>query len=112
MAELPNDEPEPVPLHMLRPQEELRLTARALEGVLTVTDQRIIVSDEDRIALDVPFQELRRIQFDIERTRPATLSIVPEDASRAPQVLAIPPEEFDRTASALALIGRRLTGRA
>jgi hypothetical protein len=33
---------------------------------------------------------------------------VPENAVDEPPVLAIPPEEFDRTANALALIGRRL----
>ncbi|MEZ0239266.1 MAG: hypothetical protein ACAH65_00575 [Chloroflexota bacterium] len=108
MAEMRNEEPEQVPLRLLEPGEELRLTARSTDAVLAVTDQRIIVADDGRVALDVPIQGVRRIQFDIERTRPATLVIVPEDASRAPQVLAIPPEEYDRAAGALALIGRRL----
>ncbi len=111
MAEPRNDEePEQIPLHLLEPEEKLQVTARATNAVLAVTDRRLIVTDEQRIALDVQFLELRRIQFDIERTRPATLVIVPENATHAPQVLAIPPEEFDRTASALALIGRRLAG--
>lgn len=101
---------EQIPLRLLGPQEKLELTARATDAVLAVTDLRLIVADEQRVALDVPFQEVRRIQFDIERTRPATLVIVPENAYRQPQVLAIPPEEYDRAATALALIGRRLAG--
>lgn len=108
MAELQKQEPEQIPLHLLESEEQLHLTARSTDALIAVTDQRIIVADEGRVALDVPIQGVRRIQFDIERTRPATLVIVPEDASRSPQVLAIPPEEYDRAASALALIGRRL----
>jgi hypothetical protein len=99
-----------IPPHLLEPDEKLELTARTQDAILAVTDRRIIVADEQRVALAVQLEGLRRIQFDIERTRPATLVIVPENASYQPQVLAIPPEEFDRAASALALIGRRLAG--
>ena len=63
---------------------------------------------EDRLALDIPFDGLRRIQFDIERSRPATLVIVPEHPTNEPQVLAVPPERFDEVTRALALIGSRL----
>ena len=60
------------------------------------------------MALSIGFDELRRIQFDIERDRPATMVIVPEEAHYEPQVLAIPPQEFKATAEALALIGLQL----
>jgi hypothetical protein len=110
MAEPREEEPEQIPLRLLGPEEELQVTARATDAVLAVTDHRLIVADEQHVALDVPFEAVRRIQFDIERTRPATLVIVPENATHQPQVLAIPPEEYDQAASALALIGRRLSG--
>jgi hypothetical protein len=58
----------------------------------------------------VPFDQLRRIQFDIERTRPATMVIVPEQPRDEPQVLAVDPDEFDAVAKALATIDRRLAG--
>ena len=40
---------------------------------LAVTDRRLAVATDYRIALDLPYRKLRQIQFDVERTRPATL---------------------------------------
>jgi hypothetical protein len=88
--------------------EVIEARARAQDGVLAVTDRRLAIAANDRIMLDIPFGRLRRIQFDIERSRPATLVVVPEHPSDHPQVLAIPPEEFPAVAEALALVGRRL----
>jgi hypothetical protein len=95
-------------LHVLEPGEELRVQARATDAVLAVTDRRLVVAATERVALAVPFQDLRRIQFDIERDRPATLVIVPEMAHHEPQVLSIPPERYQEAAEALVLIGQRL----
>jgi hypothetical protein len=108
MAEPGKEGPEQIPLELLEPEEKLEVAARARDAVLAVTDRRVIVADEQRVALDVPFQAIRRIQFDIERRRPATVVIVPENAAHHPQVLAVPTEEYDRVAAALAVIGRRL----
>ena len=86
----------------------MQAIARAASASLLVTDRRLAVADADRLALDIPFDGLRRIQFDIERSRPATLVIVPEHPTNEPQVLAVPPERFDEVTRALALIGSRL----
>ena len=99
---------EPHVLQALEPGEELRLRARATEALLAVTDRRLVVAARQRIALAVPFQSLRRIQFDIERDRPATLVIVPEMAHDEPQVLSIPPERYGEAAAALVAIGENL----
>ena len=99
---------EPHVLQALEPGEELRVRARATEAVLAVTDRRLVVAARERIALAVPFQSLRRIQFDIERDRPATLVIVPEMAHDEPQVLSIPPEMYAEAAEALVATGQRL----
>ena len=91
--------------------EALQATARGMDAILAVSDRRLIVTSRERIALfhlDVPFEALRRIQFDIEKRRPATLVIVPEEPRDEPQVLAIPPEEIRGITSALALIAERL----
>jgi hypothetical protein len=103
------DDHEPVLRAILEPDEELRIKARARDALLAVSDRRLIIASRERIVLNVSFAELRRIQFDIERDRPATMVIVPEEAHHEPQVLAIPPEEFDATAEALALIGRQIS---
>jgi hypothetical protein len=108
MATPQPDEHEPVLLATLEPDEQLRVKARALDAILAVSDRRLIVASPERVILSVSFNELRRIQFDIERDRPATMVIVPEEAHHEPQVLAIPPEEFSATAEALALIGRQI----
>jgi hypothetical protein len=82
--------------------------ARGRDAALAVTDRRVLVAADERLALDVPFEGLRRIQFDIERSRPATMVIVPEERQNEPQVLAIDPDEYESAAQALAIIGRRL----
>ena len=92
----------------LEPGETVQAIARAAGASLLVTDRRIAVAEEERIALDVPFEGLRRIQFDIERERPATLVIVPEHPSHEPQVMAVPPDRYAEVTRALALIGERL----
>ena len=92
----------------LEPGETVQAIARAESASLLVTDRRVAVAEAHRIALDVPFDGLRRIQFDIERERPATLVIVPEHPRQEPQVLAIPPDRYEEITRALALIGERL----
>jgi hypothetical protein len=90
--------------------EELIAIAHARDAEIVVTNARIAIAAGDgRLAMDVPIEDVRRIQFDVERQRPATLVIVPDDAGREPQVLAIPPEQLDATAQALAYIGKRLS---
>ena len=51
---------------------------------------------------------LRRVQFDIERGRPATLVLVPDRPADVPQVLAIPPQQYAVVGEALSLVGQRL----
>jgi len=93
---------------ILDPDEEVHARARSTDGLVAVTDRRLLVAANNRVALDVTIDRIRRIQFDIERARPATLVIVPEHPKDEPQVLSIPPEEYAATAQALAIIGQRL----
>jgi hypothetical protein len=94
----------------LQPDESIHsLVATGTSRVL-VTDRRIAVAQADRTVLDVELARLRRIQFDIERERPATLVIVPEHVRDEPQVLAIPPHAYQAVGDALAFVGRRLYG--
>jgi hypothetical protein len=102
----PISDVEPHVLDALEPGEELLVSAHAAEGVIAVTDRRLMVAARERIALAVPFQSLRRIQLDIERGRPATLVIVPETSRDAPQVLSIPPARYAEAVEALVAIGR------
>jgi hypothetical protein len=97
-------------MEQLRPGETVKVVIPAARISVVVTDHRIAVAEADRLALDMAHEELRRIQFDIERDRPATLVIVPEHPRHEPQVLAIPPEHYEVVGSALAYIGRRLYG--
>lgn len=109
MSSVPDTRTKGVPYHLLEPGEEIRAEAEADDGVVLVTDRRLAVSfGTGRFALDVPFEALRRIQFDIERTRPATLVLVPEHPNDSPIVLAIRPEQYDAVSEALAVVGRML----
>jgi hypothetical protein len=95
---------------VLEPGEQLRHRAPASDATIAVTDRRLIVADPTRVALAVPFERLRRIQFDVERTRPATLVIVPEHPSDEAQVLTVRPDQYEATARALVAIGLELVG--
>jgi hypothetical protein len=80
---------------------------RFLEGVLALTDRRLVISDGERAFLDIAYEGLRRIQGDLERGRAATLVIVPESPNDLPQVLTIPDSEYRVVAEALVVIGAR-----
>ncbi len=88
--------------------ERLQVAARTEPAVLAVTDRRMVVGTEHRVAMDVPVEALRRIQFDVERGRPATLVLVPHDPRHEPQVLSVPHEELEAVSRAMYLVGGRL----
>jgi hypothetical protein len=108
MSEARGLESHPAVLHLLTPGEELNLETRTRDGVLAVTDRRVVVAGPERVALDIPYAKLRRVQFDVERGAMATVVLVPDDPGYEPQVLQIPTEEILQTATAVALIGQRL----
>ncbi len=93
---------------ILEPDEAIELVANARAQRIILTDRRVAVADDDRVALHVPYRALRRIEFDIERERPATLVIVPESPHIEPQVLVVRPEDYADVARVLVAIGRRL----
>src|SRR6185437_1853764 len=99
---------DPTLLAALETDESVQATARGTDAILAVSDRRLIVKARERIALSVSIDGLRRIQFDIEKMRPATLVIVPEEPRDEPQVLAIPANEIRAVTAALALIAERL----
>jgi hypothetical protein len=99
---------DPQLLRSLEAGEVVLATARASDALLAVSDRRVVVATRERIALSIPIEDLRRIQFDIEKRRPATLVIVPEEPRAEPQVLAIPPAEIRATTNALVLVAERL----
>jgi hypothetical protein len=105
-----HDHPSNPALQLLVAGETVQVLAEATDIRLVVTDRRLIVASDDRVALNIGFDGLRRIQFDIERDRPATLVIVPHDPAHEPQVLPIPPERLDEITTALAHIGHRIVG--
>jgi len=105
---MPEHELHPSFRQILEPGEELRATTRARDTLVALTNRRLIVGDEYRVALRVGIDNIRRIQFDIERKRPATLVVVPDDPTDHPQVLVIEPAEYERTAQTLAIIGLHL----
>ncbi len=94
--------------HLLQPGERVALAVAATNEELRVTDRRLIVTSAGHVRLDIPYERLRRIQFDIEAGRPATLVLVPHLPSDEPQVLAIPHESLHQAAELLAFVGERL----
>jgi hypothetical protein len=95
-------------LGSLDPDEEIHVQTRAGDMMVIVTDRRLAVAAAERLALNVHIENLRRIQFDIERDRPATLVVVPQSPQDEPQVIAVQPGDYEGVAEALVVIGRRL----
>jgi hypothetical protein len=96
---------------LLDASEQVHVEAKAEDALVIVTDQRVVVArGAGRFDLAIRYEGLRRVQFDIERTRPAVLVIVPERATDQPQVLSIPPDQYEIVGQALAVIGSRLYG--
>jgi hypothetical protein len=110
MAE-PLDPAHPV-ASRLDPDESVLANIAIAAAKVVVTDRRLAVAEGQRLALDIEMASLRRIQFDIERNRPATLVIVPDDPLHEPQVLAVPHEQLPAVAKALAYIGQRINAEA
>lgn len=108
MDEANRPQDDPTLQRLLEPGERIQHATTAGEALLAVTDRRIAVVQRQRTALDVSIDGLRRIQFDIEKARPATLVIVPEHAEHTAQVLSIAPSEYGSVTAALATIGHRL----
>jgi hypothetical protein len=94
-------------LRGLEPQE-IRAQATADGHMVVVTDDVLRVGSTERMALEVAIDNLRRIQFDIERDRPATLVIVPLSPNDEPQVVVVQPQEYASVAEALVFIGQRM----
>ena len=88
--------------------ENILVEALAGEHRVIVTDRRLSIATDDRLVLDVALNAIRRIQFDIERDRPATMVVVPEHPQDEPQVLAVRPRDYDSIGLALAAVGRYL----
>ncbi len=109
MADQSATDPEhEIALRLLESGEQIHRITRAQDATVLVTDRRIAIARGDRVAMDIPYERLRRIQFDVERRRPATLVLVPELPRDEPQVLAVEPERYEEVAHALAIIGQRL----
>jgi hypothetical protein len=92
----------------LAPGEELRGHAPLVEGTVAVTNERLFVANGPKIAVDITWARLRRVQLDIERQRPATLVVVPEWPSDPPQVLSVPPASYRSVTNLIAVIAERL----
>jgi hypothetical protein len=105
---LQHEDLEPPLRNALEPDEVLHLIARANDSTLAISDRRLLVASSDDVRLSVPFEGLRRVEFDIERNRPATLVIVPTEPSDPPEVLSIAAEQYQAAADVLVALGHHL----
>jgi hypothetical protein len=92
----------------LHDDEELHLATDMEQALVAVTNRRLIVKEAERFALDVPIEDIRRIQLDVERARPATLVVVPQEPTHEPQVLSVPVERLEAVTRMVHIIGERL----
>jgi len=96
---------------LLDSDEAVHHRAETVEAVVAVTERRVLVCHDQRVALDLPFSAIRRIQLDVEGDRESTVVIVPHASRHRPQVLTVPDDQLREIASVVAAIGLRLDGR-
>lgn len=99
---------DPSVAEVIEPDERVERVIRLADTTVLVTDRRIAVRDAVRVALDVSYDGLRRIQFDVERHRPATLVMVPERPTDEAQVITVEADRIEDVAQAVGLVGVRL----
>lgn len=100
---------DPIRRH-LDPDEAVRGVVDGTDGRLILTDHRVLVAESGRITLDVPIGNVRLIEFDVERQRPARVIIVPESPRHRPRELYVEPQQYDEVASMLQQLGPRIQG--
>ena len=71
---------------LLEPDEAIELIAHTRTHRIVVTNLGLAIADDERVAWHIPYAALRRIEFDIEHDRPATLVIMPGTGHFAPIV--------------------------
>ena len=86
----------------------VRGVVEGIGGRLVLTDRRVVVTENGVITLDVPIDNLRLVEFDLENQRPARVIIVPQHPRDPPRELAIEPQQYDEVASVLAKLGPRI----
>ena len=91
-------------LRAISPQD-IRAESSADGHLVVLTDDLLRVGSGDNVHLDVPIGDIRRIQVDVERDRPATLVIVPDAAWRESQVIMVEPENYEGVAHVIAVLG-------
>ena len=90
-----------------RPDATPKARVEAVEASVILTDDEVAVADERRVAMSVPIERLRRVEFGIEKGRPVTLILVPDSPSQSPQVLTIPQDQYEAMSTFLvALAGK------
>jgi hypothetical protein len=103
------DGDDPVMRRLAR-DEAVRGVVDGIGGRLFLTDRRVLVTENGVVTLDVPIENLRLVEFDVERQRPARVIIVPEQPRDPPLELAIEPQQYDEVAAVLAQLGPRIQG--
>ena len=93
---------------VLESDESLVAVVKASDSILAVSNRRLLVASSDHIRLNVPLEQIRRVEFDLERGRPATLVIVPSQPSDRPEVLSIPHDQYRAAANILVALGHGL----
>jgi hypothetical protein len=92
----------------LRSGEAVEIVVKVDGATLIVTSDRLAVGVDGALTFDVRIAGLRRLQFDIEPDPPATLSIVPESATKEPQILAVLPHAYDDVSRAITFVGHKM----
>ena len=97
-------------LQAISPQD-IRAQSSADGHVVVLTDELLRVGSGEEVHLDVPIGDIRRIQFDVERDRPATLVIVPDAAWRDSQIIMVEPKDYEGVAHVITVLGLMMAER-
>jgi hypothetical protein len=88
------------------------LAAVQLDDVLVaLTASRLLVADRQRIRLDMPLDELHRVQLVVESDRPGLLTLVPTTDRYPAELVSVPLQRLEDVGQVVMAIGRKVAGR-
>jgi hypothetical protein len=90
--------------------EEVIAAVELDEVMVALTPTRLIVADRQRLRLDLPIEQLHRVQLTVESDRPGLLTFVPTTDRYPADLVVVPRERFEETGQVVMAIGRVVAG--
>jgi hypothetical protein len=90
--------------------EEVVAAVELDDVMVALTPTRLIVADRQRLRLDLPIEQLHRVQLTVESDRPGLITFVPTTDRYPADLVLVPRHRFEETGQVVMAIGRVVAG--